>query len=230
MRKPADARSAGILLHPTSLPGRYGIGDFGPEADRFLDWAAAAGLTLWQVLPLCPIGGGGSPYTCPSAFAGNSLLISPELLAREGWLPGETLANVPEFAPDRVDFDGVAFWKDAVLRRSWQHFLDHAGSAAREELDAFRRAPEQTGWLEDWALFAALKKDFGGRAWSGWDEDLARRDPDALRRASVAVDAEVQYQRYLQFLFFRQWGRLPPGSALPGNSGSRRHAHLRRLR
>ena len=204
----AYARSAGILLHPTSLPGPFGIGDLGLEADRFLDWAAASGLTLWQVLPLGPTGGGSSPYTCSSAFAGNPLLISPELLVREELLPGEALANAPSFPGDRVDFDGAAGWKGAILRRSWEHFLAHAGVPAREELEAFVHAPEQSGWLEDWALFAALKKDFGGRAWPEWEEDLARRDPDALRLAAVVLDGEVRYQRYLQFLFFRQWGRL----------------------
>jgi 4-alpha-glucanotransferase len=199
-------RSAGILLHPTSLPGPYGIGDLGPSVDRFLDWAAAAGQTLWQVLPLNPTGGG-SPYTCTSAFAGNPMLISPEILARDGFLPAGELENAPAFPGERVDFGAALSWKDALLRRASAHFEAHAGSAAREEFERFVRAPEQA-WLEDWALYASLKKDFGGRAWPHWEEDLARRDPGALRLHSAAAQDEIRHQRFLQFLFFRQWDRV----------------------
>lgn len=200
-------RQAGILLHPTSLPGPYGIGDLGPEADRFLEWAAAAGQTLWQVLPFAPTFGG-SPYTCASAFAGNPMWISPDLLVREGFLPGEALAEVPAFAGDRVEFDAASRSKDAILRRSWAHFQEHGSTRDRSELAGFVDAPEQTRWLADWSLFAALKRDFGGRAWPQWEDDLARRDPDAIRLATHAVEGEVRYQSYLQFLVFRQWRRV----------------------
>ena len=201
-------RAAGILLHPTSLPGRFGIGDLGPGADRFLDWAADAGQTLWQVLPLGPAGGGGSPYTCASAFAGNPLLISPEVLVGEGLLPEAALDDAPGRREDRVDFDTVAPWKDALLRRSFEHFGGAATPAVRDEFEAFLRAPGQSEWLRDWALYAALKRDFGGRPWTGWEPDLAARDPDALRLAALASEQEVRYQSYLQFLFFRQWDRV----------------------
>ncbi|MEP6994004.1 MAG: 4-alpha-glucanotransferase [Acidobacteriota bacterium] len=200
-------RQAGILLHPTCLPGRYGIGDVGPEADRFLDWAEAAGQTLWQVLPIAPTYGG-SPYTCASAFAGNPLWISPDLLVSEGFLPPEALAEVPAFATDAVDFGPAAWWKDTILRRSWAHFLEHGTPAQQSALASFTDAPEQARWLADWSLFEALKRDFGGRAWPDWEDDLARRDPDALRLATLAVEGEVKFQSYLQFLFFRQWGSL----------------------
>jgi len=200
-------RAAGILLHPTSLPGRFGIGDLGAEANRFLDWAAAAGQSLWQILPAGPAGGG-SPYTCLSAFAGNPLWISPERLVEEGFLPADALADLPPFPWDRVDFDAVGRWKDRVLRRSWAHFSREAAPEARAELDAFVHAPEQGRWLADWSLYAALKRDFGGRPWPDWEDDLARRDPDALRLASLAVEEETRYQSYLQFLFFRQWRRV----------------------
>lgn len=204
---PRIIRQAGILLHPTSLPGPFGIGDLGPEADRFLEWAHAAGFALWQVLPISPTGGG-SPYTCESAFAGNPLWISPEILVREGLLPSDALAQSPPFAGDRVDFGSAPPWKDAILRRSWDHFLAEAPAALRSEFAAFADAPEQARWLPDWSLYAALKRDFGGRAWSEWESDLARRDPDALRLASIAVEGEIRYQAYLQFLFFRQWRRV----------------------
>lgn len=183
------------------------MGDLGPEADRFLEWAAAAGQTLWQVLPFAPTFGG-SPYTCASAFAGNPMWISPDLLVREGFLPGDALAEVPAFPGDRVDFDAAHRWKDAILRRSWAHFLQHASATHRSDLAAFLAAPEQARWLPDWSLYAALKRDFGGRAWPQWEDDLARRDPDALRLAFLAVEGEVRYQSYLQFLVFWQWRRV----------------------
>jgi 4-alpha-glucanotransferase len=201
-------RSAGILLHPTSLPGPFGIGDFGPWVDRFLDWAKSAGQTLWQVLPLTTLGGGGSPYGGASAFAGNPLLLSPELLLRDGFLPVAAFEDLPEFPKDRVDFDAVIHWKERILRQSWEHFASHAGEPAREELRAFREAPARKTWLEDWTLFSALKARFSGRAWTSWDSDLRRRDPEALERASGELETEVSYQAYLQFLFFRQWERV----------------------
>jgi 4-alpha-glucanotransferase len=158
-------RFAGILLHPTSLPGPFGMGDLGSGAERFLDWAAAAGFRLWQVLPLGPTGGGHSPYTCVSAFAGNPLLVSPESLAQEGLLPDGALSHVPGFDPARVDFETVVPWKEALLRRSWEHFRSHPDHPATGAFEAFLVSPERSAWLSDWSLYAALKADFGGRAW-----------------------------------------------------------------
>ncbi len=208
MTSSPGTRSAGILLHPASLPGPFGIGDLGPWIDRFLDWAVAAGQTLWQVLPLSPIGGGGSPYGGPSAFAGNPLLISPELLLRDGFLPVSAFEDLPTLPKERVDFEAVIAWKDRILRQSWEHFESHAGDPARDELEAFRRAPAQAAWLTDWSLFSALKARFSGRGWLEWDRGLRERDEDALDRASGELEAEVSYQAYLQFLFFRQWDRV----------------------
>ena len=205
---PPAKRSAGILLHPTSLPGPFGIGDLGPWIDRFFDWAVAAGQTLWQVLPLSPIGGGGSPYGGPSAFAGNPLLISPELLLRDGFLPVAAFEDLPMLPKERIDFEAVIRWKDRILRQSWDHFAARAGEPARAELEAFRRAPAQAAWLADWTLFSALKARFSGRSWLDWDRDLRERDPDALERASGELEAEISYQAYLQYLFFRQWDRV----------------------
>ena len=201
-------RFAGILLHPTSLPGPFGIGDLGSGAERFLDWAAASGFRLWQVLPLGPTGGGHSPYTCASAFAGNPLLVSPEALAREGLLPDSALSSAPGFDPSRVDFETVVPWKEALLRRSWEHFRSHPDHPASGAFEAFLVSPERSAWLADWSLYAALKADFGGRAWMDWESDLARRDPDALRLAAAGLEEETRYQSYLQFLFFRQWEKL----------------------
>jgi len=203
-----NPRAAGLLLHATSLPGAFGIGDFGPEAIRFLDWAAGAGQTIWQVLPLSPIAFANSPYASPSAFAGNPLLVSPEVLVRDGLLPASAIEEVPSFPLERVDFKAVIQWKESLLRRSWEHFRGSAPPDARRELDAFVAAPEQAGWLTEWAMFVALKARFDGRAWTSWDRDLARRAPEALARAERELGEEIGYHQYLQFLFFRQWTAL----------------------
>jgi 4-alpha-glucanotransferase len=180
-------RAAGILLHPTSLPGRFGIGDLGPMAERFLDWLASAGQTIWQVLPLGPTGHGASPYGALSAFAGNPLLISPEKLVDDGHAPLSALEEAPDFPADRVDWERVREWKDRLSRRAWEQASESA--RVREDLEAFRSAPEQRGWLADWARFAARNEVGPGAA------------PDVLA-------AEIGYQEFLQLTFFHQWDRL----------------------
>ena len=180
-------RAAGILLHPTSLPGRFGIGDVGPIAERFLDWLSSAGQTIWQVLPLGPTGSGVSPYGSVSSFAGNPLLISPEKLVEDGLAPAALLDAVPDFPEDRVDWPRVREWKDRFLRTAWAQAS--ASVRVREDLAAFRSAPEQRPWLADWALYAAGQSS-GSR---GSRSDLAK---------------EIEYQEFLQLVFFRQWDRL----------------------
>lgn len=202
------ARAAGLLLHPTSLPGPFGVGDLGREAERFLDWAESAGQTLWQVLPLNATGPGDSPYAPVSAFAGNPLLISPARLEEEGFLPDSALPQPPRFGDDRVDYALVRRWKNRVLRLSWEHFLRTGSSQARGEFEAFRASPEQARWLPDWALFSALKTKLAGVLWFSWKEGLARRQPEALARASREFADEAAYHAYVQFLFFRQWERI----------------------
>ena len=200
-------RAAGILLHPTSLPGRFGIGDLGPEAVRFLDWMRAAGQSVWQVLPLGPTGFGNSPYAALSAFAGNPLLISPERLVEEGLLGREALEGAPAFTEGRVDFDWVARWKDGLLRGAWAR-MGAAGAeagAVRRAIRAWAEAPEQADWLPAWALYAALKRRHGGAGWRLWAPELRHREAAALARAREESRDEVEYQEYLQFLFHRQW-------------------------
>ena len=154
------SRSAGVLLHPTSLPGRFGVGDIGPEAITFLDWLARGAQKIWQVLPLNPPGYGNSPYGCLSSFAGNPLLISPERLLEEGLLPAGALETVPEFDTARVDFVAATEWKELLLRQSYAHFVSHPRTDLEQELESFERAPEQAGWLDDWSLHVALKHRF----------------------------------------------------------------------
>ena len=173
-------RSSGILLHPTSLPGRFGIGDLGAEAHRFADFLNASGLSLWQVLPLGPTGYGDSPYACYSAFAGNTLLISPERLIEAGLLTKDDLEEAPTFAETKVDFEGVHTFKDEVLRKAYHRFGSAHDSDLRSEFDAF--CAKHGTWLEDYALFRALKDMHGGKPWHEWDAPYVRRDSNARAR------------------------------------------------
>jgi 4-alpha-glucanotransferase len=198
-------RAAGVLLHPTSLPGRYGIGDLGHELIAFLDWAQSAGIRLWQVLPLNPPGFGNSPYGCHSSFAGNPLLISPQHLLQDGLLPEHAVDDVAEFPDERVDFDRVAPFKMALLRTSWKHFSERGRDDHRHGLERFEA---DNAWLSDWALYAALKERYAGAKWSEWPRGLATRDPAAMDAASRELANETRFQKYIQFLFFRQWAAV----------------------
>jgi 4-alpha-glucanotransferase len=201
-------RRAGILLHPTSLPGRYCIGDLGPEADAFLSWASDAGQSVWQVLPLCATGPSHSPYVGLSAFAGNPWLVSVERLAAEGILPREALEGAPGFPDGHTEFDLVIPWKRTVLRAAWGHFARQAPSEILRDHETFLESPEHAAWLDDWSLFMALRSRRDGRPWTDWPSVLKRREPGALRRAREDLSDEIAYQKFLQFLFFRQWLRI----------------------
>lgn len=145
-------RVAGVLLHPTSFPGRFGTGDLGHEAIAFLDWAASAGMKLWQVLPLNPPGFGYSPYGCTSSVAGNPLLISPQRLLEDNLLTPDDLRHVPQFPIDEASFDRSEAWKGRLLRIAWDRFQRQGTSEQRARLEAFENAPEQSDWLHDFAL------------------------------------------------------------------------------
>jgi len=199
-------RRSGILLHPTSLPGPYGVGDLGEEAYRFVDFLADSGQHLWQVLPLGPTGYGDSPYQCFSAFAGNTLLISPDRLVREGLISREDLAAAPSFTNDRVDYGGANAFKSALLARAYENFRGEKGDGLRAEFDAFTR--EHAGWLEDYALYRALKTERGEVAWTEWEAPLVRREPAALEEAHARLKEETGRVKFSQFLFFRQWAEL----------------------
>ncbi len=180
-----ENRASGILLHPTSLPGPYGIGELGPEAFRFAEWLAAAGQRIWQVLPLGPTGYGESPYQLFSAFAGNPLLISVEALLEEGLLRTADLADAPDFPPDRVDFERLIPWKYRLLRLA---FSRRRGAAAGQ--------PGSMEWLDDFARFMALKEANGGAGWTNWDASIqAQRD-------------DIEFHRFVQLEFRRQWCKL----------------------
>jgi 4-alpha-glucanotransferase len=198
-------RASGILLHPTSLPGRFGIGDLGPAAFEFVDLLASAGQRLWQVLPLGPTGYGNSPYQCLSAFAGNPLLISLERLVTDGLLvESEAFDEELPFGP--VDFPSVIGRRRALWPRVFDRFEAAADPVVRDRFERFCRA--QASWLDDFALFAAVKDAHRQTAWVEWDDDIARREPQAVAAWSDRCAREIRIQKLTQFLFFEQWMRL----------------------
>jgi 4-alpha-glucanotransferase len=200
------ARSSGILLHPTSLPGKFGIGDLGPRSVSFLDYLADAGQGWWQMLPLGPVGMGYSPYQSSSSFAGNPLLISPERVIEMGLLGKPEIPKLPRFPEDHVAFPAVAAWKELFLRRAFLAF--GRGDAAYR---GFGR--DQDAWLDDFALFQALHHHHGGVAWSSWPAPLAHREPAALRAWREQLKEEVRYHKFVQFLFHVQWAELRAAAA-----------------
>ena len=198
-------RCSGILLHPTSLPGPYGIGELGPEAYRFADFLRDSGQRIWQVLPLGPTGYGDSPYQCFSAFAGNPLLISLDRLAEDEYLNARDLNERMEFPADSVDFGQVITWKMSLLRRAFQTFQRRM-PLERQGFDDFCR--KRSAWLDEFALFMALKEAHNNVMWMLWDRALALRDPNALERARKELSGEIECNKFIQFLFEQQWNDL----------------------
>ncbi len=199
-------RLSGVLLHPTSLAGRFGIGDLGDEAYRFIDFLAASGQSLWQILPLGPTGYGDSPYQCFSAFAGNTLLISPERLVDLGLLDKKDLRGVPKFPVEKVDFGWVIPYKNALYERAYENFKHSTDTDLRAEFLAFTQ--EAAAWLDDYALFRALKDLHQGVAWNKWKSQFALREAQAMLEAREKLHDKIEAQRFFQFLFFKQWGAL----------------------
>jgi 4-alpha-glucanotransferase len=202
---PKPTRSAGILLHPTSLPGPYGIGDLGEVAYRWVDGLVRAGQTWWQILPLGPTGYGDSPYQAFSAFAGNIYLLSPDVLAQEGLLRRSDLEG-RQFPAAHVDYGAVISFKLGLLARAWEQFRGGSAPALRQPFEEFCK--RESAWLEDFALFMALKAAHGGAGWQSWPRDLVMRRPEALERARRELDGPLGMHKFGQFLFFRQWSAL----------------------
>lgn len=198
-------RRSGILLHPTALSGPEGIGTLGKEARRFIDFLASAGQSLWQILPLGPVGYGFSPYSTLSAFAGSPLLIDLETLEAEGDLPVESF---PRQKPDRdrIDFEATIRIKTALLRQAADRFFV---SAPEERISRFHHfCHEQAAWLDDYALFQAVRNDQDGLPWMEWPEPLRARSSTALREARLRLSEEIHRQQYYQFVFVEQWQTL----------------------
>src|SRR3954470_13643816 len=198
-------RASGILLHPSCLPSRGGIGDFGPAAYSFLDFLTAAKQTLWQILPLAPVGYGNSPYPGLSAFAGNAFLISLERLAEHGWLSPDRLRSLPqEVAP--VNYEQVSATKIPLLQEAAHNFLKNADKNSRERFEKFCWL--NGWWLEDYVLFSVLRSHFGASSWNEWPRELAQRKPEALEKIREQFADELHVERAIQFFFFEQWRAL----------------------
>lgn len=201
-----DRRGSGILLHITSLPSRYGIGDLGPSAYRFADFLAQSRQSYWQVLPLNPTSTdcGNSPYSSHSVFAGNPLLISPDLLLQEGRLEHSDLGKLPSFPVERVDYNGVSRYKKGLFNKAYER-----GKERLSHDPAFARfCRENPVWLEDYSLFLALKAYFHDASWTDWPVELRDRRSDALKQWALRLHEEIQRERFSQFLFFQQWSAL----------------------
>jgi 4-alpha-glucanotransferase len=204
-------RSAGVVLHITSLPGPHGLGDLGPQAWRFVDWLASAGQKVWQTLPINPVGPGDSPYQSPSAFAGSVWMVALEPLVALGWL--QLPPERPAFGTQRANYGAATSWRWEQLRRAAEGFFTQALTQQRQ--DFARWCGEQASWLPDWTLFAALKDAHGGQPWWAWPEPLALREPAALAEARQQHALAVDTHAFVQWCFDTQWQAL------------RRHAHRR---
>src|ERR1051325_4990742 len=183
-------RASGVLLHPTSLPGRFGIGDLGREAYRFVDWLAAAGQSYWQIMPLGPTGYGDSPYSSFSAFAGNTNLVSPEKLVESGLLSDSDVQAAPDSTPERGAYGKVIDYKRALLEKAFVNFKTKlkTDESLRGDYEGF--LDFASGWLEDYALFSALKDEHGGEPWHKWESGLARREATSMENGRARVPGQ----------------------------------------
>ena len=208
-------RASGILLHPTSFPSRFGIGDLGLEAYRFIDFLADSAQQLWQILPLGPTGDPwNSPYLSSySSMAGNHLLISLEILRDKGLLAETDLADLPEL-PMAVDFGKVRQIKMPLLQKAWQNFQTSASAVQQKEFEGFCKGTAY--WLDDYALFMALKEAFQDTSWPTWEPAIAKRQPDAIAQWQDKLQAEIWLHKFLQFEFFQQWSALRKYANLRG--------------
>ncbi len=199
-------RSSGILLHPTSLPGQFGSGDLGAPAYHFIDWLVKAGQSLWQMLPIGPCGLANSPYMSYSAFAGNPLLIDLQELVSKGWLTQEDLHITQSFPDYRVNYSEVTAFRMRMLLKASEHFFKHGNSEDIKQFDVFCAA--EKSWLEDYALFQTLNRKYAGQEWSSWDTGLAHREAGALRKAAEELNELVDFYKFTQWCFNRQWNLL----------------------
>ncbi|MCD6561839.1 MAG: 4-alpha-glucanotransferase [Deltaproteobacteria bacterium] len=198
-------RGNGILIHITSLPSPFGIGDLGPRAYEFVDFLARTKQSFWQILPLNPIEQAHqySPYQSSSAFACNPLLISPELMVEQGLVSKKEIESIPEFPGERVDYENAACWKENLFDLAYERFQNKNDNYEYEQFSL-----QNAYWLDDLALFLALKSHFKGTEWSEWPQELRDRDAEALISASKDLSEPIGRTRFLQYLFFKQWTSL----------------------
>lgn len=196
-----ETRSSGILLHVTSLPSKFGVGDFGPSAFEFVDSLRDAGQSIWQILPINPPSFGNSPYSCTSAFAISPLFVSPEFMLRDGFLEEGDINCPPEFSSERVQYSSVLNYKLKLLLKSYN-------SECIDGYEFEKFCIDNSYWLDDFCLFSALKNLFDGKAWSEWPEDIRKRYPDAMSRYADELGEALEMEKYFQFVLFHQWKTL----------------------
>jgi 4-alpha-glucanotransferase len=200
------ARGSGILLHPTSLPGPYGSGDLGTSAYQFVDWLASSGQALWQMLPLGPAGMANSPYMSLSAFAGSPMLIDLEDIVAHDWLVPNDLRTFIGESVHRVKYQEVSLWRMNLLWKASENFFHHGNEKDREQFASF--CAHEKKWLDEYSLFQAVNDHFGGREWISWGHDLVHRKPAALKQAAEQWKGQVNYHKFMQWCFARQWKKL----------------------
>ncbi len=198
-------RRAGILLHPTSLPGEFGIGELGMNAKRFVDFLESANQKLWQVFPLGPTGYGDSPYQCFSAFAGNPLLISSETLLEKGLLNKKDLKTFGREEAHKINYGKVIEFKNKILNLA---FLNFKSSGGLESKEFIRFNNKNNYWLPDYSLFMAVKEYHGGIQWRDWDKEIAFRKPGAIKKWNAKLRDRIDFQRFIQFEFFEEWSKI----------------------
>ncbi len=196
-------RCSGVLMHPTSLPGKFGIGTLGTEAYDFVNFLVLSGQKLWQVLPLGPTGYGDSPYQCFSAFAGNPLLINLEILKKEGLLEKKDLPYGVKFNDKGVDYGKLFLEKYPILKKAFENFKISASNEQKGDFNEFSKRKFE--WLPDYGLFMALKDHFGGIAWSDWPEDIRFRKSSSLNHYRKLLNDNIEFQYFMQYQFFKQW-------------------------
>jgi 4-alpha-glucanotransferase len=198
-------RSSGILLHPTSLPGKYGIGSLGKSAFEFVGFLALAGQKLWQVLPMGHTGYGDSPYQCFSIFAGNPILVDLDLLVADGMLKKSDFEDMPQFPDDKVDYGTVINFKRKMLKLAHKRFFDQMAEA---DAGYHEFITKHNHWLKDYSMFVALKELFGGKPWWEWPEEFRFRNKEAIETFSGHSHFEISYHQFVQYHFFRQWSKI----------------------
>ncbi|MCC9166292.1 4-alpha-glucanotransferase [Pontibacter harenae] len=203
-----DRRSSGILLHITSLPSPFGIGDLGPEAYRFADLLQKAGQHYWQILPLNPTesGSGNSPYSSHSAFAGNPLLISPELLVEDGLLEEDDLQTSQTFKEDKVDYKEATAYKRTIWQKAFDNFKKGKHPVLERDFETFKE--QHKAWITDYTYYVTFKRRFDNKSWVEWPEKIKNRDTEALQELAKELEEEMEQEAFLQFLFYHQWDKL----------------------
>ena len=200
-------RSSGILLHPTSLPGKYGIGSLGKEAYKFVDFLKKSNQKLWQIFPLGPTGYGDSPYQCFSSFAGNPYLIDFDLLIEQNLLTEEDLKDVNFGGNEEyIDYGAIYNQKYPLLRKAYENFKANGNKELKEKLETFKT--ENSSWLDDYSLYISLKNHFNGLPWNEWEDDIRTRKEAAINKYKAELANEIEYHNFIQFLFFTQWNNV----------------------